>query len=133
MKLIAFTDGGSRGNPGPSACGVIVKNEAGKILVSHGRYLGETTNNVAEWTGVIDALEHCKDLGATEVELFMDSELVVKQWKGIYRVKNPGLAPLYMRCHNLAVGFKKVTFTHVRREKNVEADAMVNETLDKRG
>jgi ribonuclease HI len=132
MKLIAFTDGGSRGNPGPSACGVVVKNEAGEVLLRHGRYLGETTNNVAEWTGVLDAMEHAKQLGATELELFMDSELVVKQWKGIYRVKNPGLAPLYMKAHNLAVGFKKVSFTHVRREKNVEADGMVNETLDKR-
>jgi ribonuclease HI len=130
MKLIAFTDGGSRGNPGPSACGVVVKNLAGKVLVRHGRYLGETTNNVAEWTGVIDALEHCKQLGATEVDLFMDSELATKQLKGEYRVKDPDIAKRFLEVKNLLHQFDHVSFTHVRREKNKEADALVNKCLD---
>lgn len=131
MRLIAFTDGGSRGNPGPAALGVYITDEQGRMVKEHGRYLGTATNNHAEYAAVIDALEHAKQLGADELDMFMDSELVVRQLSGQYRVKDPGLAQQYMRVHNLRLGFRKVTFTHVRREKNKEADRLVNETLDR--
>lgn len=130
-KLIIFTDGGARGNPGPSACGVYIMDEQGNVVKEHGRYLGIQTNNYAEYTGIIDALTHAQELGAEEVEMFMDSELAVKQLNGEYRVRNPGLAVLFMKVHNLRLAFRKVTFAHVRREKNKEADRMVNEALDR--
>lgn len=130
MKLITFSDGGARGNPGPAAFGVVIKDADGKLLKQHGRYIGETTNNQAEYRGLVDALEHAKDMGATEVACFLDSELLVKQMNGEYKVKDPELAKLYMRVHNLSVQIGKVSFTHVRREMNKEADAMVNKALD---
>ena len=131
MKLIAHTDGGARGNPGPAALGVYITDTAGQPVKEHGRYLGHATNNHAEYAAVIDALEHAKQLGADELDVFLDSELVVRQLAGQYRVKDPGLAQQYMRVHNLRLGFRKVTFTHVRRENNKEADRLVNQTLDR--
>ncbi|MEK7539628.1 MAG: ribonuclease HI family protein [Patescibacteria group bacterium] len=130
MKLITFSDGGARGNPGPAAYGVVIKDADSKLLKQHGRYIGHTTNNQAEYRGLVDALEHAKDMGATEVACFLDSELLVKQMKGEYRVKDPELAKLYVRVHNLMIQIGKVSFTHVRRELNKEADAMVNKALD---
>lgn len=130
MKLITFSDGGARGNPGPAAYGVVIKDANSKLLKQHGRYIGHTTNNQAEYRGLIDALEHAKDMGATSVDCFLDSELLVKQMSGEYRVKDPELAKLYMRVHNLKVQIGKVTFSHVRRAFNTEADAMVNKALD---
>ncbi len=129
MKLITYTDGGSRGNPGPSASGMIVMDGA-KTIAAFGKYLGVTTNNVAEYTAVLLALEKCRELGATEVEMRMDSELVVKQMNGIYKVKHPNLAPIYLKIHNLKTHFKKVTFHHVRREQNAAADEQVNKAID---
>lgn len=131
MKVITFTDGGARGNPGPAACGAYITDVHGKVLKEHGRYLGVQTNNYAEYMAIIDALSHARDMHATEVEMYMDSELAVKQLKGEYRVKNAGLATLFVQVHNLALGFKKVTYTHVRREKNKEADRLVNEAIDR--
>lgn len=130
-KIIAYTDGGARGNPGPAACGAYLTDESGAVLKEHGRYLGEQTNNYAEYMGIIDALTHAKELGADEVDMYMDSELAVKQLNGEYRVKNPALAQLFMQVHNLKLGFSKVRFTHVRREKNKEADRLVNEAIDR--
>lgn len=130
MKLITYSDGGARGNPGPAAYGVVIKDANGSVLKQHGRYIGSTTNNQAEYRGLIDALEHAKDMGATEVDCFLDSELLVKQMKGEYRVKDPELAKLYVRVHNLMVMIGKVSFTHIRRALNKEADAMVNKALD---
>ncbi len=130
-KLITYTDGGSRGNPGPSALGVYITDTDGNAIKRHGRYLDVQTNNFAEYSAIVDALTHCKELGADEVEMRMDSELAVKQLKGEYRVKNPGIGALFLQVHNLRLGFKKVTFTHVRREYNKEADAIVNEVLDR--
>lgn len=129
-KLITFTDGGSRGNPGPSASGVVVKS-GDTTIVAFGEYLGKTTNNIAEYTAVVRALETARDLGAKEVDCYMDSELVVKQMKGIYRVKNAGLAPLYLRIRNLMQSFRAVHFHHVPRERNKEADAQVNIAIDR--
>jgi len=134
MKLRIYTDGGSRGNPGPAASGAVLKKmidgREGEIMDTVTRYLGKTTNNQAEYTAIIIGLERAKHLGATEVEVVMDSELAVKQMNGEYRVKNPDLAKRYMEVHNLLTDFKKVTFRHVRRELNKEADAAVNRCID---
>lgn len=130
-KLIIHTDGGARGNPGPAALGVFITDESGAVLKEHGRYLGAQTNNYAEYMAIIDALTHARDFGADEVDMYMDSELAVKQLNGEYRVKNPALAQLFMQVHNLRLGFRKVRFTHVRRERNKDADRLVNEAIDR--
>ncbi|MFA6603426.1 MAG: ribonuclease HI family protein [Patescibacteria group bacterium] len=130
-KLLVHTDGGARGNPGPSGIGVYITDESGAVVLEHSRYIGETTNNQAEYTAVIDALEHCKTLGAEEVGFFLDSELVVRQLNRQYKVRDAGLAPLFMRVWNLSVSFRKLTFTHVRREFNKNADRLVNEAIDR--
>ena len=130
-KLIIHTDGGARGNPGPAGLGVYVTDPEGRVVLEHSRYIGETTNNQAEYRAVIDALEHVKSLGADEAEFFLDSELVVRQLNHQYRVRDADLAPLYLRVHNLAIGLAKVTYTHVRREMNKQADRLVNEAIDR--
>ena len=129
-KLTICTDGGARGNPGPAGIGIVIK-ENGKTIKEYGKYIGETTNNQAEYKALISALETAKDLGAEAVQVFMDSELIVKQINGEYKVKNPDLAPLFLKFYNLRVGFKKFSVTHIRREKNKEADRMVNKAIDK--
>lgn len=128
--LITYTDGGARGNPGPAASGVVIKTPDGETLEAFGEYLGKQTNNYAEYTAILLALRHAKALGAETVEMRMDSELAVKQLTGEYRVKNPGLAAIYLRIHNEIIHFKKVSFHHVRREYNKAADAEVNKILD---
>ncbi|MFA6105202.1 MAG: ribonuclease HI family protein [Patescibacteria group bacterium] len=130
MKLTTFTDGGARGNPGPAAAGIVIKNEAGETLASYGVYLGEQTNNYAEYSALLEALNKSLKLGASEVECFLDSELVVKQMRREYKVKEPALQKLFIKVYNSAAAFKKVTYHHIRREKNKEADAEVNKTLD---
>lgn len=132
MKVITYTDGGARGNPGPAAAGVVIKDEHGKNLTAFGRYLGETTNNQAEYQALILAMEHAKELGATEVHCFADSELMVKQLNHEYKVRDQSLAPLFLKVWNLSTGFKKVIYTHIPRERNKEADKLLNDTLDKR-
>lgn len=132
MKLITFTDGGARGNPGPAASGVVIKDENGHTLDAYGEYLGEQTNNFAEYSALISALKRAKELGATEVECKLDSELVTKQMRGEYKVKEPGLQKLFVQAYNAAAQFKKVTYHHIFRESNKEADKQVNETLDKK-
>lgn len=129
-KLTTYTDGGARGNPGPAAIGVVIKHGA-ETIKEFGRYLGETTNNQAEYRALISALEHVAELEAEEVECMLDSELVVKQMRHEYRVKDPDLAPLFLKVYNLSQSFKKISYTHIPREKNKEADAMVNEALDR--
>jgi ribonuclease HI len=128
--LIINTDGGARGNPGPAGIGLVIKNEAGELLYSHGAYIGETTNNVAEYSALVKALEEALNLGATDVKIQMDSELIVKQMTGIYKIKQPGLQELAAKAVALLKKFKSHTFVHVRREYNSEADAMVNQALD---
>lgn len=132
MKLTIFTDGGSRGNPGPAAIGVVVKNEQGENLAAFGKYIGETTNNQAEYRALVAAIEKAEELGATEVACFADSELMVKQLNREYKVRDPDIAPLFLKIWNVCTKLKKVTFTHIRREKNKEADKLVNEALDRR-
>lgn len=132
MKLITYTDGGARGNPGPAALGVVIKDETGKTIAGYGQYLGEQTNNFAEYSALISALQKAKELGATEVECIMDSELVTKQMNRQYKVKEPTLQKLFISAFNLSSGFKKVTFRHTLRANNKEADAWVNKALDER-
>lgn len=132
MKLIIQTDGGARGNPGPAAAGVVIKNETGKIISEYGEYLGEQTNNYAEYCALISALKKAKELGATEADCILDSELVTKQMRGEYKVREPGLQKLFVQAYNAAAAFKKVTYRHTLRSGNKEADIWVNKILDER-
>ncbi len=133
MKLISFSDGGARGNPGPAGIGVVLYNEKKELIKEFSRYLGETTNNQAEYRALIMALEKAHELEASELDCFLDSELVVKQLNREYKVKNQELAPLFLKIHNLSLEFKKITFTHIPREKNKEADALANQAMDRGG
>ena len=128
--MVIFTDGGSRGNPGQAACAAIIYDEQGDELLRRAKKIGVATNNVAEYEGVILALELAGQLRAKEVTLKVDSELVVKQIQGSYKVKNEGLKPYHARAVELAAGFTGFAIEHVRREKNKEADKYVNATLD---
>ncbi len=130
-KFIIHSDGGARGNPGPSAIGVVLASPKGETVATISEYIGETTNNQAEYRAVIAGLGKAKELGATEVECVLDSELVVKQLNREYKVKHPDLKPVFEKARMLALGFSKVLFRHVRREENKAADALVNEALDK--
>lgn len=121
-----FTDGGSRGNPGPAAAGYVVFDDAGNIRQKCGKYLGVATNNEAEYQGVIEALTALPDL---ELAFFLDSLLVVNQLNGLWKIKEPRLRDLLMQVKQLENN-RKITYTHVPREKNFEADLLVNETLD---
>ncbi len=131
-----YSDGGSRGNPGPAASGAVLKSMNGSIegetIATASKYLGHDTNNQAEYTAIIIGLEKAKALGAMAVELYMDSELAVKQLKGEYRVKNPEIAKRFLEVKNLLTQFDHVKIKHVRRELNKEADAIVNEVLDEK-
>jgi ribonuclease HI len=129
--LITYSDGGSRGNPGPAAFGYVIKTPDGETIAGHGEYVGITTNNQAEYKGILAAIRKARELGAETLEMRMDSELAVKQLTGEYRVKDAGLATLYVLIHNEKIAFKKVVFKHVRREFNTEADAEVNKALDR--
>lgn len=130
MEVIIFTDGGARGNPGPAASGYVIKNELGDNLAEVGLYVGHTTNNQAEYQALLNALIHAQKLGAAVVNCYLDSELIVKQIKGEYKVKNKDLAPHFLKIWNLLHMFKKYTITHVPRERNKEADALVNRAID---
>jgi ribonuclease HI len=125
-----FADGGSRGNPGPSASGFVVLDMEDNILVDKGIYLGVTTNNQAEYTALKLALEECRAMGVKEVHVYMDSLLVVNQMKGIFKVKNRDLWPIHDAIKTLAKGFRKIGFQHVPREFNKLADTAVNRALD---
>jgi ribonuclease HI len=132
MKVTTFTDGGARGNPGPAATGVVIKDDTNKTIDAYGEYLGEQTNNFAEYSALISALKRAKELGATEVECILDSELVTKQMQGLYKVREPSLQKLFIQAYNAAAQFKKVKYRHTLRENNKEADAEVNKILDKK-
>jgi ribonuclease HI len=122
-------DGGSRGNPGPSALGVVITTKGGQIIEEFGEYLGEQTNNYAEYSAVIKALEKLRDLNILDADFYLDSELIVKQLNGVYKVKHENIKPLNAAVNELLSGMN-VTFTHVYRKDNKEADALVNEVLD---
>ena len=127
------TDGGSRGNPGPAAAGFVIENEAGEVLCKGGRFLGKATNNVAEYEGLIWGLENAQSRGDSLSVIYCDSELLVRQLSGQYKVKHPNMKPLFERAKTLITQLGGVEVHHVRREDNVLADGMVNEALDVRG
>ena len=136
-KLIIYTDGGSRGNPGPAAFGYVIKDVDGNILKQCGEAIGKATNNEAEYQAVIAALKKAKQLRGkeklkqTHIEVRMDSELAVRQLSGAYKIENEKLQPLFMEIWNLRVELGgNISFVHVPREQNKEADRMVNEALD---
>lgn len=132
LKLVIHVDGGARGNPGPAGLGVYIQDEEGNVLLRHSRYLGDDlTNNQAEYMAVVDGLVHAQALGADEVKMYVDSELVVKQLNHEYKVKNEELAKLFVRVWNMITSFKKTKFIHVPREQNLEADKLVNEAIDR--
>ncbi len=130
-KLIIYTDGGSRGNPGPAATGVVIKNEKNKTLMAYGEYLGKQTNNYAEYSAVLSAFKKALKLKADEIECIMDSKLVCEQLKGNWKIKEPTLQKLFVQTYNVMQKFKKVTLKHTLREGNIAADAEVNKVLDK--
>lgn len=133
MRLITYTDGGSRNNPGPAACGIVILDEKEDTVFTGSKFLGTATNNEAEYGALIAALAKAKELGASEVKCHLDSELVVKQLNREYKVKDEKMKALFAEVSRLSTGFDKVEFIHVRREKNKLADKLVNEELDRQG
>ena len=131
MKAKLFTDGGSRGNPGPAAYAYVLEAEDGTVLDARGETIGVATNNVAEYSALVAGLERAAELRVTELEVVSDSELLVKQMRGEYRVKNPALQDLFVDASRLARAIRRVTYTAVRREHNELADSLVNEALDR--
>jgi ribonuclease HI len=131
-EFVIHVDGASRGNPGLAGAGAIIKDSSGAVIGELRRFLGMGTNNMAEYEALILALEEAKGLGCESVSVFADSELVVKQIKGIYRVKNEGLKGLYAIAIKLASQFTSFKIAHVKRELNSEADKLANEAIDLR-
>jgi ribonuclease H / adenosylcobalamin/alpha-ribazole phosphatase len=130
MKARLSTDGGARGNPGPAAYGYVLETDDGTVLDARGEAIGVATNNVAEYRGLLAGLEAALERGVEEVEVVSDSELVVKQMRGEYKVKNETLRGLVDEANALEARFRRVTYTAVRREHNELADRLVNEALD---
>jgi ribonuclease HI len=125
-----FTDGGARGNPGPAAAAYVIETEDGTVLAAHGEAIGVQTNNVAEYRALVAGLEKARELGLTELEVVSDSELLVKQMRGEYKVKNEALRELSVQATRIAREVGEVRYTAVRREHNELADRLVNEALD---
>jgi ribonuclease H / adenosylcobalamin/alpha-ribazole phosphatase len=131
LKVLVEADGGARGNPGPAGWGAVVREaDTGQILLERAEAIGIATNNVAEYQGLIAGLRAAADLGATEVEVRMDSKLVVEQMAGRWKIKHPGLRPLAAEAAALVRRFEKVTFGWVPRERNRDADRLANEAMD---
>ena len=130
MRARLSTDGGSRGNPGPAAYGYVLETEDGTVLAAHGERIGVATNNVAEYSALVAGLEKALELGVAEVEVVSDSELMVKQMRREYRVKNEALRELFEEASRLARKVGTVSYTAVRREHNQLADQLVNDALD---
>ena len=132
MNLIIRTDGGSRGNPGPAGIGVVIENaDTNEVIETHAKFLGKTTNNQAEYKAVIHGLERAVVLGAAHVEVVADSELLIKQARGEYRVKNPDLQIRFAELKAFERQLPRVSYRHVRREFNKAADALANEAMDR--
>lgn len=129
-RLTINFDGGSRGNPGPAAIGVVVRGSDGKVREEVGEKIGEATNNVAEYKALLRGIELAAAHGGTELELIGDSELVVRQVEGRYKVKNAGIKPLHAEVKRALRDFDSWSIRHVRREQNADADRLVNEALD---
>ena len=126
----ANIDGGSRGNPGPASYGVVIRDPRGQIVAKLKKYIGRSTNNVAEYYGLIAALDYAQQHGIRALQVQSDSELLVRQMRGQYKVKSPELRPLYERARKMAQTFDSFKIEHVYREQNAEADALANEALD---
>jgi len=129
-RITVNFDGGSRGNPGPAAIGVVLRDGSGAVLQEVGEKIGEATNNVAEYKALLRGIELAASLGASEVELIGDSELVVRQVEGKYKVKNPGIKPLHEEVKRTLRDFDSWSIHHVKRAENADADRLVNEALD---
>jgi ribonuclease HI len=132
-KVIVNVDGGSRGNPGPAAVAAVVTDMSGKILAEHSEAIGEATNNVAEYRALLLGIDLARELGADEVELVGDSQLIVEQVKGNYKVKQDHLRPLHGQALKALEGLGKWSIRHVKRDENARADELLNETLDAPG
>jgi ribonuclease HI len=130
-SAVLRSDGGARGNPGPAGAGFVIEVD-GEIVCRGGRYLGECTNNVAEYSALIWGLQNAAALGYTDVTVYADSELLIKQLRGEYRVKNQGLKPLFLEALGLLRRFERFELHHVRREHNKLADELANEAMDQR-
>ena len=128
-KLIIYTDGGARNNPGPAGIGAVLMSEDEKAIARISEYIGNTTNNQAEYRAVIAAIKKAKELGAEELNFYLDSELVVKQLNREYKVKDKDLALLFVQIYNISLSFKKITFNYIPREMNEEADRLANEAM----
>ena len=128
--ITAYTDGGSRGNPGPAGYGVHIENDAGETIADLKASLGQTTNNVAEYHGLIAALDYALAHGHRRLRVRSDSQLLIRQMLGEYRVKHPGLQPLYEHAKDLTSRFERVVFEHVRRELNKQADRLANDAMN---
>ena len=131
VELTLYTDGASRNNPGEAGAGIFIMQD-GKPVDKIARYLGTTTNNIAEYQAAIIGLEHCVKLGASSVRLHADSELLVKQLNGQYKVKNEGLKPLYAKAKELIAKIGRVEVKYIPREQNKEADALANKAIDEK-
>jgi ribonuclease HI len=133
VKARLSTDGGARGNPGPAAFGYVLETEDGTVLAAHGEAIGVATNNVAEYRALVAGLQKALELGVDEVDVVSDSQLIVRQMTGEYRVKNEALRKLSLEAATLARRLRKVTYRSVPREHNELADRLVNEALDAQG
>jgi ribonuclease HI len=133
VKARLSTDGGARGNPGPAAYGYVLEGEDGTVLAAHGETIGVATNNVAEYSALVAGLVKAAELGVDELEVISDSELVVNQMRGAWKVKNENLRALWREASRLATRFDRITYSAVRREHNELADRLVNEALDAAG
>ncbi|PSO43940.1 MAG: ribonuclease H [Parcubacteria group bacterium QH_9_35_7] len=131
-KLTIYTDGGSRGNPGPAASGVVIKNEDKETIEEFGEFLEDQTNNFAEYTAIIHALQKARKMEADKIELYTDCKLVAQQLNRDWRVKSEDIQSLFVQAWNLIHKFDKVNINHVKREDNQEADAVVNRVLDQK-
>ena len=130
MKLTVHVDGGSRGNPGPAAIAAVLSDENGELIDSAGAVIGRATNNVAEYRALLFGIERAAALGATDLDLVGDSELIVKQVRGEYKVKDPNMKPLHAAVEAALADFDSWSIRHVKRHLNAEADRLVNESLD---
>lgn len=130
MKLVVHVDGGARGNPGPAAAGAVLSSPDGEVVDRAHKLLGRVTNNVAEYRGLLLGLQRASELGASEVEVINDSELIAKQVNGDYRVKHPDMVPLHAQALRALRGFERWTVRSVPRAENAAADALVNAALD---
>lgn len=129
--LIAHVDGGARGNPGPAGYGVVIENQVGKKIAAISHYLGHRTNNFAEYSGLLAALNYAVEHQHSALRVLSDSELMVRQMKGVYKVRSPELRPLYEQARGLAQKLNWFRIEHVRREQNAEADRLANEAMDR--